>query len=122
LGGQDVGVAVNPKTNTIYVANSFSPSVSVISGRTDTVTATIPAGFFAGPYGVAVNPKTNTVYVTGLGSKLSVISGRTNAITARIRLPGANDPGAITANPKTSTVYVANLGSSTVSVLAPCPR
>jgi YVTN family beta-propeller protein len=55
-------VAVNPKTNTTYVTNSHGDTVSVISGRTNTVTATIPVGGF--PFGAAVNPETNTAYVT----------------------------------------------------------
>ena len=54
------GVAANPATNTIYVSN-FGGTVSVISGRTNTVTATIPVG--ALPVGVAANPHTNTIYV-----------------------------------------------------------
>jgi YVTN family beta-propeller protein len=49
-------------------------TVSVISGRTSTVTGTIPVG--ATPVGVAVNPLTATVYVTNFrGKAVSVISG-----------------------------------------------
>jgi DNA-binding beta-propeller fold protein YncE len=48
--------------------------VSVISGKTNKVTATIPVG--SGPEVVAVNPATGTVYVTNEGSDtVSVISG-----------------------------------------------
>src|SRR5690348_8348243 len=54
-------VAANPKTNTIYVANFSGGTVSVISGRTNTVTATIPVG--GGADGIETNPKTNTIYV-----------------------------------------------------------
>jgi DNA-binding beta-propeller fold protein YncE len=38
----------------------------VISGQTNTVTATIPVGQVPG--GVATNPQTNTVYVANIGS------------------------------------------------------
>src|SRR5262249_59698882 len=41
-------VAVNPKANTIYVTNLASNTVSVLSGRTNTVTATIPQGIHPG--------------------------------------------------------------------------
>src|SRR6266568_6428361 len=41
VGSFPAGVAVNPRTNTIYVAND-SGTVSVIRGRTNTVRATIP--------------------------------------------------------------------------------
>jgi YVTN family beta-propeller protein len=43
VGSFPEGVAANPKTNTAYVTNRFSNTVSVISGRTNTVTATIPS-------------------------------------------------------------------------------
>src|SRR5229473_1342628 len=54
------GVAANPRTNTIYVTNVNSGTVSVISGRTNTVVATIRVGGRF-PGGVAANPKTNTI-------------------------------------------------------------
>src|SRR5580658_1287410 len=44
VGSQPWGVAVNPVTGTAYVANSFSNTVSVISGRARTVTGTIDVG------------------------------------------------------------------------------
>ena len=47
-------VAVNPATNTIYVASFDAGTVSVIDGQTNTVTATIRVG--TGPDAVAVNP------------------------------------------------------------------
>jgi YVTN family beta-propeller protein len=61
-------------TNTVYVANAISNSVSVISGKTHTVTATITVG--STPAAVAVNPATGTVYVTNaVSNTVSVISG-----------------------------------------------
>src|SRR5713226_428917 len=77
VGGFPVGVAADPRTNSIYVTNNFDNTVSVISGRTKTVTATIPVGI--NPFRVAANPKTNTIYVTNTDSgTVSVINGRTN--------------------------------------------
>lgn len=37
-------VAANPRANAIYVANNGDNTVAVISGKTSTVTATIPVG------------------------------------------------------------------------------
>ena len=50
VGTFPLAVAANPKTNTIYVTNDTSQTVSVISGRTNTVTATTPVlpGFLDG--------------------------------------------------------------------------
>lgn len=46
----------------------------VISGKTNTVTATVPVG--AAPGGAATNPLTNSAYVTNFGDNTaSVISG-----------------------------------------------
>jgi YVTN family beta-propeller protein len=44
VGGAPVGVATNPRTNKIYVSNNADSTVSVISGRTNAVVATIPFG------------------------------------------------------------------------------
>ena len=38
VGAIPVGVAVNPNTNTIYVTNRADDTVSVIDGKTNTVT------------------------------------------------------------------------------------
>jgi YVTN family beta-propeller protein len=79
-------VAVNPATNTAYVTNYGSGTVSVIDEATNTVTANIAVG--SGPTGVAVNPATNTAYVTNYGSgTVSVIDEATNTVTATIPLP-----------------------------------
>src|SRR6266700_3710580 len=58
VGTAPLGVAANPSTNTIYVANAASNTVSVINGRANEVTATIPVG--AAPHGVAADWVTNT--------------------------------------------------------------
>ena len=64
-------MAINPKTGTVYVANGGG-TVSVISGRTGKVTATIHVG--SQPDGVAINPATGAVYVPNSGSNtVSVI-------------------------------------------------
>src|SRR6266581_3601133 len=90
-------------------------TVSVISGRTNTVVATIPDG--QGPFGVAVNPKTNTIYVTNPPSEtVTVISGQTNTVVATIPVAGGL-PSGVAVNPKTKIIYVANLLSDTVSVI-----
>ena len=63
VGKVPQGVAVNPRTNTIYVANSQDSTVSVINGRTNTVVTTVPVDGGV-PVGVAVNPRTRMIYVT----------------------------------------------------------
>ena len=52
---------MDPATGTVYVANAYDGTVSVIDAATNTVTATIPVG--SNPGEVAVDPATGTVYV-----------------------------------------------------------
>ena len=44
VGNAPFGIAANSKTRTIYVTNAADRTVSVINGRTNTVTATVPVG------------------------------------------------------------------------------
>jgi YVTN family beta-propeller protein len=92
--------------------------VSVISGSTNAVVATIPG--IIEPFGVATNPRTNTIYVTGQSDNtVSMINGRTNTVVATI--PVGLVPFGVATNPRTNTVYVANEGDGTVTALA-CGR
>src|SRR5665647_2041303 len=59
VGAYPSGVAVDATTHTVYVANSFDGTVSVINGGA--VTSTITVGH--NPQGVAVDATTHTVYV-----------------------------------------------------------
>ena len=75
------GVAVNPTTNTIYVANSYSGTLAVIDGATNAIGPSIPVG--DRPSAVAVNPATNSVYITvsasaSGGAGVVVLNGATN--------------------------------------------
>ena len=91
-------IAINPKTDTVYVPNG-GHKVIVIRGQTNKVVSTISVGRNADS--VAVNPATNTIYV------------------------GNSGPGGVAADPETNIAYVADAptdGSpSSVSVLGPCP-
>ena len=79
VGGAPAGVAVNPRTSTIYVANESRNTVPVINGRTNTIVATVR--HVATPVWVAVNPRTSTIYVTNAFenevSVLTACQGRT---------------------------------------------
>jgi YVTN family beta-propeller protein len=73
-----LGVAVDPSTGNVYVANNGNSTASVINGSTNTVTATVTVG--SAPYGVAVDPTTNTVYVANSSSNtVSVFDGQVAA-------------------------------------------
>jgi len=113
VGVSPYGVAVDETTNSVYVANLISNTVSVIDGATDTVTATIAVG--TEPSGIAVDETTNTIYVANNGANtVSVIDGATDTVTATIAV--GNSPVGIAVDETTHAVYVANYASNTVSV------
>jgi YVTN family beta-propeller protein len=90
--------------------------VPVISGRTNTAVAAIPAG--NDPFKVAVNPLTTTIYATDAAvGTVPVINGRTGTVLARVRV--GLFPRAVAVNPLTNTIYLANDGDSTVPVRTP---
>jgi YVTN family beta-propeller protein len=74
VGKNPTAVSVNPSTNTVYVANYNDSTVSVIDGKTNTVTDVIygsrlpNTGLQVGnyPFAISVNPLTNIAYVANL--------------------------------------------------------
>jgi YVTN family beta-propeller protein len=105
-------VAVDPRTNTIYVTNEQandpqgSPkhgSVSVISGGTGKVTATVRVG--QDPFAIAADPQTDMVYVAN-NTTVSVIDGHTNKVTTTIAV--GKQPLGIAVDPGSNAIYVTN--------------
>ncbi len=117
LGGAQ-GVAVNPVTNSIYLANVVEQTVPVVDASTDTLITTI-TGLGPTPRELAVNPVANMIYVgnegNGTGTTLSVINGATNAIVQNITV--GRGPEGVAVNPITNRIYTANQGGNTVSVI-----
>ena len=112
VGTEPSGIAVTSDSNFVYVANSVSGTVSVISAATNAVTATITVG--GSPSNVAING--TNVYVTNTGSNsVSVIDTTTNTVTATIM--GFTGPSGLAITPDGKFLYVANSGSGTVSVV-----
>jgi YVTN family beta-propeller protein len=109
-----VGIAVNPNTKKVYVANEFSNTISVIDTETDKVQATISIGNF--PYGIDTNPLTSRVYVTNRGSNtVSVIDGSID--TKLLDITVGKSPVGIAVNPSANWIYVANFDDGTMSVI-----
>jgi DNA-binding beta-propeller fold protein YncE len=118
-------LAIDPQTDTIYVADTSAGTVSVIDGRTcnaaDTsgcaqAPATVSVG--AGAFPIAADAATNTVYV-GVTSGVAVIDGQachasdTSGCAARpAMVPVSNQPSGISVDQATGTVYVSGEGGS----------
>jgi YVTN family beta-propeller protein len=105
VGRYPNGIAVNSKTNTIYVANLTSGSLSIINGTT-LKASTLWLG--SSPAKVAVNPSTNRVYVTleAQNGSLDVIDGRRRKLIASIPLPPY--PLSVAVDTGSNRIYVAD--------------
>lgn len=115
------GVAVNPLTDTVYVANVSGDNVLAVNVAKGNQVTTIPAG---------TRPKTvvaasNQIFVvdagdanTGAGGGLTIIDGATNAATT-VSDPAANMPWDVVVSGFSNFAYVANQGSNNVSVFEP---
>jgi len=130
-------LAVNEKTDTVYVADTDGGTVSVIDGRTcnaaDTRGCSKPPAEVtvgSGPFPIAVDEQTNTIYVGTLGGAQGLQSqgavyvingGRCDAADMRCRVApkpvvvGAG-PSGIAVDDATGTVYVSS-ESGTVSLI-----
>jgi YVTN family beta-propeller protein len=86
VGELPSAIDINYATNTVYVANSYSNSVSVINGSDNTkIGEDIIVGEY--PIAIAISRATNTVYVANFVSNgVSVIDGATNKVVAGIML------------------------------------
>jgi YVTN family beta-propeller protein len=103
-GAGPSAIAVNARTNRIYVANEGSGTVTEIDGNSH-ATTTIPVG--SRPQYIAVNEATNRVYVNNAGdSSLSVIDGATRAVTS---LP-LGSVGPLVVDEARNRVYVLRAG------------
>jgi len=108
-GNSPSGVAVNPSTGRIYVANHGDGTISVIDSATKTVVGTITVGDI--PAELAINPVTNRLYLTYSDNNITtVIDGSTGQIVGNIAVP--QNVKALAVNSVTNTIYLTGGGSS----------
>jgi YVTN family beta-propeller protein len=116
VGKAPQGIAVNPATNQIYVANSGDSTVTVIDGASGSTTT---IAVLNNPAVVAVNPvneATNRIYTLSNGT-MGVFDGITNTLLVSLSFDSIL---AAAVNPATDTLYVVNnYDSSICTILAP---
>jgi YVTN family beta-propeller protein len=113
-GSYPIGIAVNPLSHKIYVADEYSNTVSVFNTITDKLEQTIKTGVF--PYSIDINIFNNRIYVTNRGSNdISVIDGSTNLILDKINV--GLSPVGITVDPSNNYIYVTNIDSNSISII-----
>lgn len=111
-------LTVDSSTNTVY-ANGPGYSTDVISGRTNTLTTTVPYPYYPGP--VAVDTGSDTVYATGgasggttgvwvINGHTDVTEGITTASPVTILTPGP--PSGVAVDSRTGRIYVTGATSA----------
>ncbi|MBV9177353.1 MAG: YncE family protein [Nitrososphaeraceae archaeon] len=114
VGDTPQGVAISPSTNTVYISNTRSNSISVIDGTSDKVVKTI--GIDYSPFEMAFNQNTNKLYVANSeDGTVSVIDTTSNKVVKTVITGGS--PSNIAIDPKTNMIYVTNKYLNSVSVI-----
>jgi len=111
LNGNPIGIAVNSRTNLVYVPLYFCSSCGlvVINGSTNRVVTTIP---LPGTQldDVTVRPLGNLVYVTDESKGLFVVDGKTNSVLGNVA--GLSAPETVAVLPGTPLVVESDTGSN----------
>ena len=115
VGSYPLGIAYDSGNGEIYVANSASDTVSVISDKNNTVVATIPVGIQ--PSGVAYDPAKGEIFVCNeQDNSVSIISDTNNAVIATVQV--GDSPCAIAYDSGKGEIFVANRLDNTVSAIS----
>ncbi|MCI4323196.1 MAG: PKD domain-containing protein [Thermoplasmata archaeon] len=115
VGPSPYGIVYDPGTGELFVADSQTSSVSVISEQTDLVVATIPVGNT--PTGLAYDPGLGEIFVANeVDDTVSVISDTNDSVVATI--PVGLDPLEAAYDPQNGEVFVTDLLQGAVSVIS----
>jgi len=114
VGTGITAVAVNSKTNRIYVVNTTSGSLAVIDGSSNRLLVSIPVG--QQPVALGINTITNRIYVVNeTDDSITVVDGNTNTVTSTLTdIPGVS----IAVNSLTNRIFVADTEANVVHVLS----
>ena len=120
-----VGVAVNPSTGSVYVADANNNRIQVFDSSGNFIAKFgifgNGDGQFSLPLGVAVNPTTGSVYVADtLNNRIQVFDS-SGAFITKFGTTGNgdgqfNNPEGVAVNPSTGSVYVADSGHDRIQV------
>ncbi len=108
-------IGYDPALGELFVTDTGSDNVSVISDATNTVVATVPVG--AEPRGVAYDSALGEVFVANWNAAtVSVISAATDVVTHTI--PVGLNPDWVTYDPARGYLYVLDQTSNNVAVIS----
>jgi YVTN family beta-propeller protein len=107
-------IAIDARSQTMYVANYGADSISVINLAKDIAIASIPVG--RRPQAIAIDEEENVVYVANTeGGTVSVIDGDRKRLVGTVR--AGQNPYALTVNPFSHKVHVANVNQASDFIL-----
>jgi YVTN family beta-propeller protein len=106
-------MSIDPRNNTLFVANTDWTNVSVISLSTDRLVASVNAGAEAALY----DPADNSEWLSAFVSPGYVYRFNASTYAPLAKVSVGSYPDQMLYDPFTHTVYVANSGSGSVSVL-----
>ena len=114
-GNYPCAIAINSRTNRVYVLNYADETVTVIDGAANRVLATLPVGNH--PQAIAVDEDANQAYVANVhGNTLTVIDGSKNLVSEA--LPAGKNPYGLVVAGKSGAVVTANEGEPSFTVLS----
>ncbi len=96
-GSNVIDAAINTQTNTLYIANSGSNTVSAFNLSSLAVTATIPVG--ASPRAITINESTNALYTFNADGSVSALDANQNNLVSNFPVD-ANAGGLLGLNPR----------------------
>ncbi len=114
VGSHPGGLAYDASNGYIYVANSASANVSVLS-PTDHVVNTVSFG--DSPSNIAYDSYNTNIYVTDSAANKVYVLNSTNQVLTNVNV--GITPMGIASNPNNGNIYVANSASDNVSVISP---
>jgi YVTN family beta-propeller protein len=113
VGDGPTGIAADPSTGLVYVANSKDNTISVYNSKNGSVGKPVEVG--EGPTGIAADPSTGFVYVANSkDNTISVYNSKNGSIGKPVEV--GDGPTSIAVDNSTGLVYVANSKDNTISV------
>jgi YVTN family beta-propeller protein len=113
-GNYPCAIALNRRTNKVYVVNYADETVTVIDGEGDRVLATLKVGDH--PQAIAINESVDEAYVANVhGDSITVIDGSKNVVTRTVR--AGKHPYGIVVNEKNGGVITANAGEPPYTIV-----
>ncbi|WP_216210613.1 YncE family protein [Amycolatopsis aidingensis] len=114
VGDRPTAVAVNSATNTVYVADERSGTVTFVDGDHDRVTRTVSLGSTVTD--IAVNQTTNRVYASNrAGGSVSVIDGDTGTVLTTVAT--GRGTAVLGVDESTDRVYAASASTGDIAVI-----